>query len=155
MLTIIYTDASYDRTIKKAGISCVIRRRTNKNSSQYNTYTNFISCTDSNLAELEALKFATSKLDENDKFLLIYMDNKPAIRAVKRPNREEFSVEKSTLATEIRQVLNKADIFRLRHVKGHVLNEIWNTKLQSWCDSQARAALKRQRTQTKTNPHTR
>ena len=147
MITLIYTDASYDKRHHEAGLGVVIYRHSHSAPTQTSYYQQCVKSSDSNLAELQAVLFALSKIDDADDHIIIMTDNKNVKRTIKRPNREEYTGERAELGKRIRKILDSspARTYKIYHVKGHSMSTDQHSKNQKLCDKMANAVRKAKR----------
>ena len=147
MVTIVYADASYDKSNKKAGLAVIIMRHQHSQKPSHQHFKTFINTNDSNIAELQAVLYGIQQLTEKDENIIIMTDNKNVKQTIKRPNREEYAGERSELGFAIRNILdnhpNRA--YRIYHIKGHTSFKGLHYENQQWCDINARKTLRQSR----------
>ena len=147
MITLIYTDASYDKRYHKAGLGVVIHRHSHNMPTQTNYYQQCVKSSDSNLAELQAVLLALSKISDDDNNIIIMTDNNNVRQTIKRPNREEYTGERAELGKRIRKILdsNPQRRYKIYHVKAHCMVTGQRSFNQQLCDKMANAARKAKR----------
>lgn len=147
MVTLVYADASYDKSSKKAGLAVVIMRHIHGQKPLHQYFKKSTTATDSNMAELQAVLYGVEQLSEKDENIIIMTDNKNVRQTIKRPNREEYAGERSELGLAIRKILDNSPnrAYRIYHIKGHTGFKGLHYENQHWCDISARKTLRKSR----------
>ena len=147
MVTLVYADASYDKSNKKAGLAVVIMRHRHGQKPIHQHFKTVAKATDSNMAELQAVLYGVEQLTEKDENIIIMTDNKNVKQTIKRPNREEYKGERSELGFAIRKILDNSPnrAYRIYHIKGHTGFKGLHYENQQWCDFNARKTLRQNR----------
>ena len=147
MVTLVYTDASYNKATKKAGLAVIIMRHKHGEKPIHQHFKKLEEAQDSNMAELQAVLYAVEQLKETDENIIIMTDNKNVKQTIKRPNREEYAGVRSEIGLKIRQILDNSPnrAYRIYHIKGHTGFKGLHYENQQWCDINARKTLRKGR----------
>lgn len=147
MVTLVYTDASYDKATQKAGLAVIIMRHKHGEKPTHQHLKKLEKAQDSNMAELQAVLYAVEQLKESDENVIIMTDNKNVKQTIKRPNREEYAGARSEIGLKIRQILDNSPnrAYRIYHIKGHTGFKGLHYENQQWCDISARKTLRQGR----------
>lgn len=132
----IWTDASYDKDLKKAGISSIIIRRTD-NEISYVSKAQKIYCKDNNEAELEAILLGLNNLKSNDKKVVIITDSKVAQQSILSGHRNYMNT-----VNKIWDILDNLDSFKVFTKRGHKKQKTKHNELNNAVDLLANLARK-------------